>query len=991
MRKVADAAASMQGALTLQDAILAFVDAVQACLRLTTRLELECIPAVAFRSGQVAVFLRSQVLPQLPGLSDPDALSPLQNLQRFSRPQPEQAALAHGGQNSNQARHQQGHGQGPHQGTFDISTGSCSGARALAVRRVGEDAHALASASSSTFLSAISGTHSRHQESHSQSHGASQPQRQQRSPSALASRSPGSVGREGSDQLLHLNPSLVRIKATTVSLHQTLLGHHLDLAATAAMAGTGGAGGAATAAAPRAMSQAGTWHTTRTASVGRSGNGSSCGARSLRPSEGGASTTLPPLGCGVALVPNCATYLMLDERLPYKDVLHVQRLLPQARAHSLVMVLSGALAVVRSFDRLGSLNTHDSRTISSSTDQRSHNQQRSLDCQQRGPLAQHCTSSNAFMQLLACEPEFGGGPRSAPVSTAPLANDGAVAASTAAFAAPGNGVTPASLPAAAHATGTTTAAAQGPRALFEVMSLQTTHQQPAPTGSLALYVVASESVPRVILEQVAEETRQLMQMLHLPFSTALSGLALSNEWARFTAMVLGKVPLNANAPAASTPISGGGGRISVSGHSVPPLSLLYSGAQLPTSGAGNHLQYDRMGMPLAPTDMAAVNSSSLRAYTRTPTQLSGEIDDLTCGGVSVVLDTSTPHNTGTLSLMISSMRDALSTVQLERCPDFRSTTADDIYAVRLIKLIGRGGQGMVFSGLLHNTTVAVKVIPAAEDPDAAAAAAIASGAEPTPAAGTPGKQPSAAALAAAAAGVSADEVERRAAEAAAKLQQRHKRWLVRDALEVAVTSTISHPHIVQVLNFFTDALVVEYSNEGGRYRLLPRQDNPQAKGTSNTVIVMDAINGSLTPSDGSMQTAPAASQQGRACSPGSSNGSSSGSSLNMVPLLTTLLEVASGLRHLHEHRLAHCDVKPSNVLLRSCATDSRGWTCKLSDFGCVRLMTDTDVATGRPVFHALSPVGSMSYMAPETMLRGKSISRLTLSWTRALTSIPSAS
>ncbi|GLI67252.1 hypothetical protein VaNZ11_011434, partial [Volvox africanus] len=245
-----------------------------------------------------------------------------------------------------------------------------------------------------------------------------------------------------------------------------------------------------------------------------------------------------------------------------------------------------------------------------------------------------------------------------------------------------------------------------------------------------------------------------------------------------------------------------------------------------------------------------------------------------------------------------------------------------------------------------------------------------------------------AATAAAGGDVGAMNAERQ--EALLKLHQRQKRWLVRDALEVAVTSTMSHHHIVQVLNFFTDTLVVEYSNDHGKFRLLPREDSPNAKGASNTAIVMEycdagtlkhAIDNSCfriqrnvqpRPPDDITPTAASAAKAAEAATvtvPSSSLLPSTTTCINMVALLTSLVEVAAGLRHLHEHRLVHCDIKPSNVLLRSCAADARGWMCKLSDFGCVRLMSEVDPSTGRPAFHSLSPVGSLSYMAPEGMFR----------------------
>ncbi|KAG2496295.1 hypothetical protein HYH03_005528 [Edaphochlamys debaryana] len=549
-----------------------------------------------------------------------------------------------------------------------------------------------------------------------------------------------------------------------------------------------------------------------------------------------------------------------------------------------------------------------------------------------------------------------------------------------------------------------------------------------PPATLAFYLVSPESVPRVILEQVAESARQLLQVLHRPFCTALTGPAICAEWGRFVSMVLS----SGRGGAQSTAGAGGNMATSITMRHVSPLP---TPCARPRSGAAHiHAGHPQTGAPHALQPGSATGAaaaagpgacgagSGLGSGTGSGWQMDGAVAGHSAGlaaaaagmtaqsgnllfrsthtrassdvgedtGVSVTLDAVTGANTGTLSMMISSIRDALSTVQLDRLPDCRRASQEDIFSLRLLKVIGRGGQGMVFQGQLYNSIVAVKVIPTAEEPDplpgdaALSSTAVASAATAAPgtpsAAGSAPVFPSGAAgvLSAGAAGLGGGcPAERTPSQSALpdllKQQQRHKRWLVRDALEVAVTSAISHPHVVQVLNFFTDAVVVEYTNEQGRYRLIPRDDaNPTAKGFSNTAIVMEYCDaGTLKHAVDAgifnlIGPPPPSQAPGLTAAPPSAL-------VNYVALLTSLLEVASGLRHLHEHRLAHCDIKPSNVLLRSCATDTRGWTCKLSDFGCVRLMTDVDPVSGRPVLQCLSPVGSLSYMAPEAMLRDSTL------------------
>lgn len=86
-------------------------------------------------------------------------------------------------------------------------------------------------------------------------------------------------------------------------------------------------------------------------------------------------------------------------------------------------------------------------------------------------------------------------------------------------------------------------------------------------------------------------------------------------------------------------------------------------------------------------------------------------------------------------------------------------------------------------------------------------------------------------------------------------------------------------------------------------------------------------------------------------------------------ILTTLLEVALALRHLHLLQLVHCDLKPANVLLKSSLTDPRGFTSKLSDFGLVKICIEEavlEVLAGAP---RRRMSGTITHLPPE-MLAG---------------------
>ena len=52
-----------------------------------------------------------------------------------------------------------------------------------------------------------------------------------------------------------------------------------------------------------------------------------------------------------------------------------------------------------------------------------------------------------------------------------------------------------------------------------------------------------------------------------------------------------------------------------------------------------------------------------------------------------------------------------------------------------------------------------------------------------------------------------------------------------------------------------------------------------------------------------------------------------------LQVLLCLVDVASGMAYLHSVGVLHGDLKSANVLLKSTATDIRGFVCKIADFG----------------------------------------------------------
>jgi serine/threonine protein kinase len=76
------------------------------------------------------------------------------------------------------------------------------------------------------------------------------------------------------------------------------------------------------------------------------------------------------------------------------------------------------------------------------------------------------------------------------------------------------------------------------------------------------------------------------------------------------------------------------------------------------------------------------------------------------------------------------------------------------------------------------------------------------------------------------------------------------------------------------------------------------------------------------------------------------------------------LDIARGLKYIHENDVIHCDLSSSNVMLKSCPDRESGFVAKIIDFGRSRqlLAASQTVITGT--------LGTVTHMSPEMMREG---------------------
>ncbi|GIL81173.1 hypothetical protein Vretifemale_10073 [Volvox reticuliferus] len=250
-----------------------------------------------------------------------------------------------------------------------------------------------------------------------------------------------------------------------------------------------------------------------------------------------------------------------------------------------------------------------------------------------------------------------------------------------------------------------------------------------------------------------------------------------------------------------------------------------------------------------------------------------------------------------LQVLVNSLHSTLSSIQVERALEEGTDSpllANDMRGLELLQQIGRGGQGVVYRGRMHGIHVAVKVIPTAE--------------------GGGGMGP-----------VDRDVAFEPDNAEAARRAARRQRALLRDALEVAATAAVAHPHLVQLHTYFTDVMVVEYEGDEGRFRLMHVADTAPGDptGAINLVLVLEYCDGGnlrqamergvFFRRDARLAASPASLPAARAEAAGAGGAAAALAAAaelhpNFEFIYLTLLEVALAIRHMHAMRLAHCDV-----------------------------------------------------------------------------------
>ncbi|KAG2454625.1 hypothetical protein HYH02_000466 [Chlamydomonas schloesseri] len=306
----------------------------------------------------------------------------------------------------------------------------------------------------------------------------------------------------------------------------------------------------------------------------------------------------------------------------------------------------------------------------------------------------------------------------------------------------------------------------------------------------------------------------------------------------------------------------------------------------------------------------------------------------------------------------------------------------DLDQLELCKQLGVGGCAVVFKGRLGTLDCAVKLMEMPDvDGELATPATDATGTGSIGGAGTKGagaigKPPTeqggpatAAAAADATTQAASSDGKLQAAEAAAAAAAglTERRALLRNAMELAVMTTMSHPTIMQVYNIFSNVTISRHlAADGARHLSLSPaaavELGPDAPPVC-VAIVCEWCDKACLATALSNRTFPVALGR-RAPTPQNLRGPRI---LDYKGIMMTLLDVAMALRHVHANNLIHRDVKPANILLKTNTLDSRGFTAKLGDFGfCTLLnMAGDDLSGGEPYVVVEEACGTVTHMAPE--------------------------
>ncbi|KAG2452287.1 hypothetical protein HYH02_003311 [Chlamydomonas schloesseri] len=321
-----------------------------------------------------------------------------------------------------------------------------------------------------------------------------------------------------------------------------------------------------------------------------------------------------------------------------------------------------------------------------------------------------------------------------------------------------------------------------------------------------------------------------------------------------------------------------------------------------------------------------------------------------------------------MGMLVSSFKDTINALQAARAEE-----PEELTVLKLGKVLGRGGSGLVFQGYLHlGLEVAVKLFENPDDtdpdaisnddlpaignlnpdgssigPDAMGASRGADGGSSMKDGGSKGQD-----------GTGTGQ-RRNSSRSAAQMTKR-QRDLLRNALELGVTNSISHPNVIQGYCHWVNVVLMQDASLNrcwlmgqAEYMALAPPGSPPPPLCS--ALVMEYCDmGSLIH----------ALKRGTFTGPDGKP--------NMEFVYMCLLEIALALRHLHTAKIAHCDLKPGNVLLRSSPRDPRSFVCKLGDFGYAAILKD-GLLPGRPAVLPDEACGTLQYMAPELFVAGRPV------------------